>query len=183
MNFLRLNGMRATEGEVIAIIRRLDIDADQRITFEEFARTMQDNHDLQIPRHGDPTSPERDDPYFRHTSPVKAMQHRDTSPRRGGGSSMGGGTNTMAMSGSFNPNLEESKGPAKTFNQVTSSPGKNKIEPPAYFNTGPLRPYSPNRSAAAGGMMGATDTQPLRPSSPVRATYSPMGRRPDSPLR
>ena len=28
MNFLRLNGMRATESEVIAIIRRLDIDAD-----------------------------------------------------------------------------------------------------------------------------------------------------------
>ena len=64
MNFLRLNGMRATEGEVIAIIRRLDIDADQRITFEEFCRTMQDNHDLQMPRHGDPSSPERDDPYF-----------------------------------------------------------------------------------------------------------------------
>ena len=28
MNFLRLNGLRASEGEVIAIIRRLDIDAD-----------------------------------------------------------------------------------------------------------------------------------------------------------
>ena len=28
MNFLRLNGMRASESEVIAVIRRLDIDAD-----------------------------------------------------------------------------------------------------------------------------------------------------------
>ena len=49
MNFLRLNGMRASESEVIAIIRRLDIDADQKITFEEFSCTMQDNNDLQMP--------------------------------------------------------------------------------------------------------------------------------------
>ena len=49
MNFLRLNGMRASESEVIAVIRRLDIDADQRITFEEFSTTMQDNNDLQQP--------------------------------------------------------------------------------------------------------------------------------------
>ena len=40
MHFLRLNGMRAQEGEVIAIIRRLDIDADQRITYEEWCKTM-----------------------------------------------------------------------------------------------------------------------------------------------
>ena len=46
MNFLRLNGMRASESEVIAVIRRLDIDADQRITLEEFSQTMQDNNDL-----------------------------------------------------------------------------------------------------------------------------------------
>ena len=89
MNFLRLNGMRASEAEVIAIIRRLDIDADQRITFEEFSQTMQDNNDLEMPKHGDPSSPHRDDPYFRHTSPVKATQHRDTSPRRGGGPTYG----------------------------------------------------------------------------------------------
>ena len=84
MNFLRLNGMRASENEVISIIRRLDMDADQRITFEEFCQTMQDNNDLEIARHGDPTSPNREDSYFRHTSPVKASQHRDASPRRGG---------------------------------------------------------------------------------------------------
>lgn len=40
MHFLRLNGMRAQEGEVIAIVRRLDIDADQRITYEEWCKTM-----------------------------------------------------------------------------------------------------------------------------------------------
>ena len=84
MNFLRLNGMRASEGEVIAIIRRLDIDADQKITFEEWCKTMQDNNDLELPLHQDPTSPMREDPYFRHTSPVKGVQHRDASPRRGG---------------------------------------------------------------------------------------------------
>lgn len=104
MNFLRLNGMRATESEVIAIVRRLDIDADQRITFEEFSQTMQENNDLEQPRHGDPQSPHREDPYFAHTSPTKATQHRDASPRRG---YTGGGS-------SYNP-MEESKGPANTM--------------------------------------------------------------------
>ena len=84
MNFLRLNGMRASEGEVIAIIRRLDIDADQKITYEEWCKTMQENNDLEHPRHQDPTSPMREDPYFAHTSPVKGVQHRDPSPRKGG---------------------------------------------------------------------------------------------------
>ena len=95
---------------------------------------MQENNDLEHPRHGDPSSPDREDPYFSHTFPTKATQHRDASPRRGYG---GGGS-------SYNP-MEESKGPSNTmgsmgrqqqsFNQVTSSPGKNRIEKPAYFNS------------------------------------------------
>ena len=36
MNFCRMNSYRPTESEVIAIVRRLDADADQRITFNEF---------------------------------------------------------------------------------------------------------------------------------------------------
>lgn len=35
-SFLRLNGFYATEAELTAIIRRLDVDADQKITYEEF---------------------------------------------------------------------------------------------------------------------------------------------------
>jgi hypothetical protein len=37
---LKLNGHYATESEIVAIIRRLDIDADQKITYEEFAEAL-----------------------------------------------------------------------------------------------------------------------------------------------
>lgn len=40
LNFCRMNGFRASESEIIAIIRRLDIDADQHVNFEEFCSTM-----------------------------------------------------------------------------------------------------------------------------------------------
>jgi hypothetical protein len=39
-SFLRVNGYYATESELIAIIRRLDVDADQKITFDEFIEGM-----------------------------------------------------------------------------------------------------------------------------------------------
>ena len=38
--FLRLNGFVATDGEVIAIIRRLDSDGDNKVTLDEFAEAM-----------------------------------------------------------------------------------------------------------------------------------------------
>lgn len=31
-----MNGYYATEAEIVAIIRRLDVDADQKITYDEF---------------------------------------------------------------------------------------------------------------------------------------------------
>jgi len=40
MNFCRMNSYRATESEVIAMVRRLDIDADQRVNFNEWQETM-----------------------------------------------------------------------------------------------------------------------------------------------
>jgi hypothetical protein len=36
-SFLRINGYYATESEVVAIIRRLDVDADQKVSYDEFA--------------------------------------------------------------------------------------------------------------------------------------------------
>lgn len=35
-SFLRLNGFYASDGEVISMIRRIDADGDNRVTFEEF---------------------------------------------------------------------------------------------------------------------------------------------------
>ena len=75
-----MNSYRATESEIIAIVRRLDADADQRITFNEFNEMMDRQVDSRDPVHADPTSPDRQDPYFRHTSPAKAHQIR--SPER-----------------------------------------------------------------------------------------------------
>ena len=40
MNFCRMNSWRASESDVIAIIRRLDVDADQQITAQEFFEMM-----------------------------------------------------------------------------------------------------------------------------------------------
>ena len=39
-DFLKKNGHYATESELIAIIRRLDVDADQRVTFDEWVEAI-----------------------------------------------------------------------------------------------------------------------------------------------
>jgi len=38
--FLRLNNFYATEGEIVAIIRRLDVDADQQIKYDEWCEAV-----------------------------------------------------------------------------------------------------------------------------------------------
>lgn len=40
MNFCRRNNFYASESDVIAIVRRMDEDADQRITYNEFDELM-----------------------------------------------------------------------------------------------------------------------------------------------
>lgn len=37
---MRLNNFYATDGEVVAIIRRLDVDADQKITYDEWIEAV-----------------------------------------------------------------------------------------------------------------------------------------------
>jgi len=80
MNFCRMNSWRASESQIIAIVRRLDVDADQRITFNEFTEMMDEQQDIPLPMKGNPASDDRDDPYFKHTSPTKTLQQR--SPAR-----------------------------------------------------------------------------------------------------
>jgi Ca2+-binding EF-hand superfamily protein len=43
LNFCRLNGYNPSENEVIAMVRRLDVDADQRINFDEFRLTFDED--------------------------------------------------------------------------------------------------------------------------------------------
>ena len=94
MNFCRMNSWRATESEIIAIVRRLDIDADQRITYNEFCDTLGDQEELMPAAHADPRSSDREDPYFRHTSPAKTYQER--SPTRNQAASAASARNALS---------------------------------------------------------------------------------------
>ena len=97
-SFMRLNGYYATESEQIAIIRRLDVDADQKITFEEFceafkpasfARTQEDNRSPQRNSGNDDDynksrgSPLRSSQYGK--PPVEEEKRREVPSSRGGG--------------------------------------------------------------------------------------------------
>ena len=82
LNFCRINGYNAIESEIIAIVRRLDADADQKIGFDEFCQIFQGTEQLPFPSHADASSPVREDPYFRHTSPPKQSPRRSRSPLR-----------------------------------------------------------------------------------------------------
>lgn len=84
-----MSNYAATESDVIAIIRRMDVDADERINFGEFDEMMDYSEPLEPAIHGDPLSDNREDPYFRHTSPAVTYQVR--TPRKGGESARGEG--------------------------------------------------------------------------------------------
>jgi hypothetical protein len=47
MAFCRYHGFRAEDGEIIAIIRRMDIDADSRVGQHEFFSFMKPAEDVQ----------------------------------------------------------------------------------------------------------------------------------------
>lgn len=49
-DFLRLNGFVATESELIAIVRRLDTDGDNRVTLEEYSEAMRPAFPSPCPR-------------------------------------------------------------------------------------------------------------------------------------
>lgn len=51
LHFCRASGYNAQECEIIAVIRRLDVDADQRIKYEEFSRIMQPITPVVSPEH------------------------------------------------------------------------------------------------------------------------------------
>lgn len=81
LNFCRLNGYNPTENEVIAMVRRLDVDADQRINFDEFRLTFDDDGQ---PLSYVPTTLSRDHGDSFANSPLKQspMRIKHASPRR-----------------------------------------------------------------------------------------------------
>ena len=114
LNFFRLNGYNALESELIAIVRRLDCNADQRISFDEFRLVFGDD----CPSMVQPASPRREAPYS--TSALKSNSPlRQTSPR--------------------SVRFEERKSSPK-FRDAYSSPKRlGKMD----ANTSPLRSRSP----------------------------------------
>jgi len=46
LQFCRLTGYRVSDQEVVAMIRRMDIDADSNVTLEEFSQFMHPNEQL-----------------------------------------------------------------------------------------------------------------------------------------
>ena len=74
MNFCRNTNYLASESDVIAIIRRMDVDADERICFNEFDEMMDYQDELEPAVRGDPNSANRQDPFFEKTSPAVTFQ-------------------------------------------------------------------------------------------------------------
>jgi hypothetical protein len=79
LNFLKINGYHPSETEVIAIVRRLDCDADQRIEFEEFRLLFGDDELKNLRMPSSPRNTFSPASALKGTSP---MRQKNPSPRR-----------------------------------------------------------------------------------------------------
>jgi len=64
-SFLKINGHYATESELTAIVRRLDIDADQKIRFDEFIEAFSSSQPAEY------RSPSKYEELKERTSPLR----------------------------------------------------------------------------------------------------------------
>ena len=84
--FLKTNGFIATERDLTAIIRRLDLNADAKISFTEFAEAIRpvivSASDLPLPRERPPISPERVRGSRLPPEQLTASSYRERSPAR-----------------------------------------------------------------------------------------------------
>jgi hypothetical protein len=108
-SFLRLNGYYATEREIIAMIRRMDIDADQQIDFNEWCDAVK-------PQTDDYSSAHDINAYRPTYKPSESL--RASSPLRGSPSRGGSTYQPAATTQSFGQREEE-----KSSYQPASSQG------------------------------------------------------------
>lgn len=98
-SFLRLNGFYATESEIIAIVRRLDVDADQKVTYSEWADGIRPQltgadlgaSSLQASRREEekrPSSPLRESGYQSQSQFGRSLDRSQASPSRLGSSAV-----------------------------------------------------------------------------------------------
>lgn len=70
MVFMTNTGYQPTESEIIAIIRRMDIDSDQRVHFDEFCSAVEPTHrPIALPRPDYRSIEKRAEALLRHSSP------------------------------------------------------------------------------------------------------------------
>jgi Ca2+-binding EF-hand superfamily protein len=126
--FLRLNGFVATDAEVIAVIRRLDADGDNRVMLEEFAEAVRPAIPSPIP------ATTVTSPTFEETKrPSSPLRRTAASPLRAeAGATLG------ASSSNLGAGFAATGSPARTF--AASGSGFN----PAATSS-PSRRYSPMR--------------------------------------
>lgn len=79
LNFFRINGYNPTETEVIAVVRRLDCDADQRINYEEFRMLFGDDCAVTSSQHLTSSMLSPTMSALKGSSP---MRRKQSSPRR-----------------------------------------------------------------------------------------------------
>ena len=85
-SFCRVNGFFATESEVIAIIRRLDIDADQKVTYDEWVEAVRPQGTALVS--STRFEEEKKSPF--RESKLDSSDARYSSPSKLGSSSLGG---------------------------------------------------------------------------------------------
>ena len=130
LSFLKLNGFYATEQEIVAIIRRLDIDADQKITYDEFIDAMRpvivsgDEPTYSSSIHKSPSRFEEEKKQFQHSQTFQGSPSRPRSPLR---ESKFGETQGSLLSV-----------PQTSTYKPTSSPSR--YEEPRYTHSSPIRP-------------------------------------------
>lgn len=113
---------------------------------------MNDQDELAPAMHGDPTSDNREDPYFRQTSPVKTYQTR--TPRKSAG---GGSISAAASAYGGGASHQTGRSMAHSHSHVQIS--------------------TTNVDAAPYGELNGGRDSPLRRNSPKRCSYSPAATR------
>lgn len=108
-SFLRLNGFVATDGEVIAIIRRIDSDGDNRVTLDEFIEATRPSIPVSSPivptssyeESKRPSSPLRRSAAspLRHTESAAGLSHSSTTLGAGFAATHGSPSRTATVYG------------------------------------------------------------------------------------
>ncbi len=121
-SFLRLNGFIATDSEVIAIIRRLDSDGDNKVTLDEFADAVRPA--VPIPSPVPATTSSAFEETKRASSPLRRTAASPLRPSAEAGASHGSSANLAGAFGATSGSPARSFTASRTNFAATSSPSR-----------------------------------------------------------